>query len=169
MISFVMNKKILTLAVIAIVPVFLMFMASGVLNIQDAEASNQQATYQYGIRTQAIVCGDHLCNEHKTVAAVNPESVQVATQVHDHLPEIEIVEVHNFGNSDENAYVITLKITAGKQNMENISVQVDSDVTTVNTTVSSLMADDDATVVVRTHALDSSSIHASVKAYHLNE
>jgi len=164
-----MNKKILTLAVIAIVPVFLMFMASGVLNIQDVEASSEQATYQYGIRTKAIVCGDHLCNEHKTVAAVNSESVQVASQVHDHLPEIEIVEVHNFGNSDENAYVVTLKVTAGKQNIENISVQVDSDVTTINTTISSLLATDDQSVVVRTHAMDPSSIHASVKDYHLNE
>jgi len=164
-----MNRKALSLAAIAIVPIFLMFMSSGVLNIQDAEALKEQTTYQYGIRTKGIVCGDHLCNEHKTVAAVVPENIQTAQQVHDHLPEIEIVEVHNFSNSDENSYVLTLKITAGNQNIENISVQVQSDVTSVDTAVSSLSADDEQTVVVRTHAMDPSSIHASVKAYHINE
>jgi len=164
-----MNKKALSLAAIAIVPIFLMFMASGVLNIQDAEASSKQVTYQYGIRTQGIVCGDHLCNEHKTVTAVVPENIQTATQVHDHLPEIEIVEVHNFSNSDENAYVLTLKVTAGNQNIENISVQVQSDVTSIDTNVPSIFADDEQVVVVRTHAMDPSSIHASVKAYHISE
>jgi hypothetical protein len=164
-----MNNKALSLAAIAIVPIFLMFMASGVLNIQDAEALKATTTYQYGIRTKGIVCGDHLCNEQKTVTAVNPESIQTATQVHDHLPEIKIVEVHNFSNSDENSYVLTLEITAGNQNIENISIQVQSDVTTVDTKVSSLLADDNQKVVVRTHAMDPSSIHASVQAYHLNE
>jgi hypothetical protein len=164
-----MNRKALYLSAIAIVPLFLMFMASGVLNIQDAEALKEQTTYQYGIRTKGIVCGDHLCNEAKTVTAVSPENIQTATQVHDHLPEIEIVEVHNFSNSDENSYVLTLKVTAGNQNIENISVDVQSDVTTTSTTISSLSADNDQTVVVRTHAMDPSSIHASVKAYHINE
>jgi hypothetical protein len=164
-----MNNKALSLAIVAIVPVFLMFMASGVLNFQDAEASNIQTTYQYGIRTKGIVCGDHLCNEHKTVSAVTTENIQTAEQVHDHLPEIEIVEVHNFGGSDENSYVLTLKVTAGSQNLENISVQVQSDVTTIDSNISSLFASDDQTVVVRTHAMDPSSIHASVKAYHIND
>ena len=164
-----MNKKVLSLAAIAIVPVFLMFMASGVLNIQDAEASAQQPTYQYGIRTQALVCGDHLCNESKTVTAVNTENIQTASQVHDHLPEIEIVEVHNFETMDKNEYVLTLKVTAGNQNMENISIKVQSDVTTTGTTISSLFAEDDTKLVVRTTAMDPSSIHASVTGYHIND
>jgi len=164
-----MNRKTLSLAAIAIVPVFLMLIVSGLNIMPDAEASAKQVTYQYGIRTQGIVCGDHLCNEHKTVTAVVPENIQTAKQVHDHLPEIEIVEVHNFSNSDENAYVLTLKVTAGNQNIENISVQVQSDVTSVDTAVSSISADDEQVVVVRTHAMDPSSIHASVKAYHISE
>jgi len=165
-----MNRKALSLAAIAIVPVFLMFMASGVLNIQDAEAAlKAQPTYQYGIRTQAIVCGEHLCNESKTVTAVVPENIQTATQVHDHLPEIEIVEVHNFETMDKNEYVLTLKVTAGNQNMENISIKVQSDVTTTGTTISSLFAEDDTKLVVRTTAMDPSSIHASVTGYHIND
>ncbi len=167
--SSTMNRKVLYLSTIAIVPLFLVFMSSGVLNIQDVEALKEQPTYQYGIRTQSIICGDHLCNEHKTVTAVNAESVLVATQVYDHLPEIQILEVHNFGNSDPNAYILTLKVTAGNQDIENISVDVVSDITTTSTTISSLFAEDNQKVVVRTHAMDPSSIHASVKAYHLNE
>ena len=62
-----------------------------------------------------------------------------------------------------------MKITAGDQNIENISIQVQSDVTSVDTAVSSLEADAEQKVVVRTHAMDPSSIHASVKAYHINE
>ena len=132
-------------------------------------ACKPPTTYQYGIRTQSIVCGDHLCNELKTVTAVVSENILTSTQVHDHLPEIEILEVHNFGHSDPNAYILTLKITAGNQDIENISVDVVSDITTISTTISSLFAEDDQKVVVRTHAMDPSSIHASVKAYHLNE
>ena len=71
--------------------------------------------------------------------------------------------------NDENSYVLTLKVTAGNQNLENVSVHVTSDVTTFDTTISSLFAEDDQDVVVRTHAMDASSIHASVKAYHINE
>jgi hypothetical protein len=164
-----MNRKILFLAVIAGIPLFLMFMTPGVLNIQDVEALKEQTTYQYGIRTQGIVCGDHLCNEHKTVTAVTTENIQTSSQVHDHLPEIEIVEAHNFLNSDENSYVVTLKVTAGNENMENISIHITSDITTFDTTISSLSAESDQTVVVRTHAMDPSSIHASVKAYHLSD
>ena len=164
-----MNSKVLLLTAIAGVPLFLMFMASDALNFQDAEALKEQPTYQYGIRTQGIVCGDHLCNEHKTVTAVTTENIQTSSQVHEHLPEIEIVEVHNFSGSDESSYIVTLKVTAGNQNIENISVHVTSDVTTFDTTVSSLLAESDQTVVVRTHAMDPSSIHASVKAYHVNE
>ena len=71
--------------------------------------------------------------------------------------------------NDENSYVLTLKVTAGNQNLENVSVHVTSDVTTFDTTISSLFAEDDQDVVVRTHAMDPSLIHASVKAYHINE
>ncbi len=163
-----MNRKVLYITTIAIVPLFLMFMASGVLNIQDVEALKEQVTYQYGIRTQSIVCGDHLCNPEKTVTAVVSENILTSTQVHDHLPEIQIVAVHNFANSDPNAYILTLKVTAGKQNIENISIDVVSDITTTSTTISSLFAEKGQIVVVRTLAMDPSSIHASVKAYHLN-
>lgn len=166
--SDIMNRKVLYITTIAIVPLFLMFMASGVLNIQDVEALKEQVTYQYGIRTQSIVCGDHLCNPEKTVTAVVSENILTSTQVHDHLPEIQIVAVHNFANSDPNAYILTLKVTAGKQNIENISIDVVSDITTTSTTISSLFAEKGQIVVVRTLAMDPSSIHASVKAYHLN-
>jgi len=167
--SLFMNRKVLYLSTIVMVPLFLMFVSSGMLNIQDAEAAANQVTYQYGIRTEGIVCGDHLCNAEKTVTAVSVDNVVKNAPMHEHLPEIQIVSVHNFENSDPNAYVLTLKVTSGNQNLENISIQVQSDIATTSSNIGGLFADSDTKIVVRIQAMDASSIHASVQSYHLSE
>ena len=162
-----MNRKITYLSILAI-PLLLLLTAPALFNY--SEASSIQTTYQYGIRTSTVVCGDHLCNEHKTVSAVSRDAVVMGSPVlHEHLPKIEVLEAHNFSNSDPNSYIVTLKITSGKQNLENISLKVVSDTETTGSNIGGLFAEKSTKVIVRTTAMDPSSIHASVISYQLRD
>jgi len=74
-----------------------------------------------------------------------------------------------FSDFDPNAYVVTVKVTAGEQNIEQISVQATSDIETTASTIGGLFVDSDQKVAFRIHAMDASSIHTSVTSYHLSE
>ena len=163
-----MNRKLTYLSILAVVPLLLLVSTPSLLNT--SEAVNTGTTdYTFAMRTQSLVCGDHLCNEHKTVTAVSGENVVMDSPVlHDHLPEIEVVEAHNFRGTDPNAYVVTIKVTAGKENIQNISIQVTSDIETTPSNIGGLFATQDTILVVRIHAMDAGSIHARVLSYQLN-
>jgi len=164
-----MNRKITYLSILAVVPLLLLVTTPSLLN--SSEAVNTGTTdYTFAMRTQSLVCGDHLCNEHKTVTAVSAENVvRDAPVLHDHLPEIEVVEAHNFRGSDPNSYIVTIKVTAGKQNIQNISIQVTSDIETTPANISGLFATQPTKLIVRIHAMDPGSIHARVISYQLND
>lgn len=165
-----MNKKIKYLSVLTVIPLLLVAFSVNPTLLQDAAATAIQTANQYGLATQGIACGDHLCNEHKTVSAVSPDNVIADAPVyHKHAPKIVIEEVHNFRGSDPTAYIATLKITAGNQNLEDIQIVVQSDSDSVSSEVGGLFARDDTTNVVRIHADDTSTIVATVTSYQLSQ
>ena len=155
------------LSILAVVPLLLLVATPSLFD--SSEAASEQVSYQYGIRTQTVVCGDHLCNEHKTVTAVSADNVISDSPVlHEHLPEIEVVEAHNFSGSDTNSYIVTIKVTAGNENIENISIHVASDIETTSSNIGGLFATQDTKLVVRIHAMDPGSINARVISYQLS-
>lgn len=161
-----MNRKITYLSILAVIPLLLVVVGPSLLS--SADASDIQVTYQYGIRTNAVVCGDHLCNESKTVSAVNPHNVKTnVSTTPAHMPTIEIMSAHNYLAHEKNSYLVTLKVRAGDSNLANIVVNVKSDVGDNGAVVSSLFADKGTVVVVRMTAMDPASIHASVTGYHI--
>ena len=161
-----MNKKITYIGILVAIPL-LLIVASPSLLIS-SEAQKEQVTYQYGIRTQTVVCGDHLCNPSKTVSAVNPENVQtnVATAP-EHMPTLHIMSAHNYLNHEPNAYIVSVKVKAGDTNLKNVVVNVKSDVSNNGGIITSLFATDDTVLVVRMTAMDPASIHASISGFHL--
>ncbi|GEM_PF-2454686 len=163
-----MNRKITYLSILAVIPLLLVVVGPSLLS--SADASDIQVTYQYGIRTNAIVCGDHLCNESKTVSAVNPHNVKTdVSTAPAHMPTIEIMSAHNYLAHEDNAYLVTLKVRAGDANLSNVSVNVKSDVGDNGAVISSLFADKGTVVVVRMTAMDPASIHASIEGFHLRD
>lgn len=155
------------LSILAAIPLLLVVAGPSLINSSDAANGDFSLIPHFG--TQSEVCGDHLCNAHKTVTAVSRDNVITdASVLHDHLPEIEIVEAHNFRGSDPNSYIVTIKVTAGKQNLENVQIQVISDVGTTGSIIGGLFATDDTIVVVRTHAMDPGSITAKVLSYQVS-
>lgn len=161
-----MNRKIKYVTILATIPLLLVAFSANPTLIQDAAATAIQTANQYGLATQGVVCGDHLCNEHKTVSAVSPDNVIADAPVyHEHSAKIVIEQVNNFRGSDPTAYVVTMKITAGNANLEDIQIVVQSDSDTVSSEVGGLFARDDTTNVARIHADDPSTITASVTSY----
>ncbi len=169
-----MNKKITYIGILVAIPLLLIVASPSLLipsaaqNTSVFDGGGEQATYQYGIRTQSIVCGDHLCNPSKTVSAVNPENVQTQVETApEHMPTLHIMSAHNYLNHEPNAYIVSVKVKAGDTNLKNVVVNVKSDVSNNGGIITSLFATDDTVLVVRVTAMDPASIHASISGFHL--
>jgi len=169
-----MNKKITYIGIVAVIPLLLIVASPSLLIPSEAQntsvfdGGSAQSTYQYGIRTQAVVCGDHLCNEHKTVSAVNPENVQTnVVTAPEHMPTLKIEQANNYRGHDKNAYIVTIKVTAGDTNLSNVVVKVTSDVGGNGGIINDLFSYDDTILVVRMQAMDPASIHATIAGFHL--
>ena len=163
-----MNRKITYLGILGVIPLLLIVAGPSLLN--SADASDIQVTYQYGIRENTVVCGDHLCNPSHTVTAVNPDNVQTGvTTVPAHMPTVEIKSAHNYLAHEKNAYIVTLRVAAGDTNLSNIIVSVSSDVGGNGGVITSLFADKSSVLVVRMQAMDPASIHASISGFHIRD
>lgn len=157
------------LSILAVIPLLLVVATPSLLNSSEAINVSMGDLYHSGKLMQGLVCGDHLCNEHKTETAVSADSVVRDSPIlHDHLPEIEIIAVNNFKGTEPNAYIVIMKVTAGKQNIENISIKITSDAETTNSNIGGLFASDSTNLVIRIHAMDPGSVLASVTGYQLN-
>ena len=170
-----MNKKLKYLSFLAVIPLLLVFFSPGLLGIVNVEAQNTDdrtglQPFHYVLNSQAVTCGDHLCNEHYTVSGVSPDNVIMgAPTMHEHMPLIQVLEAHNFRGTDPNAYIVTIKLTAGAENLENVKITAQSDIDSVDSDVGGIFAGDDKRIVVRIHALNTGTIHAKVSSYQLGE
>ena len=172
-----MNKTKTYIGILAVIPLLLIVASPSLLipseaqygsNVSTFDGGSIQTTYQYGIRTNTIVCGDHLCNASKTVSAVNPEMVQQqVTTAPEHMPTLEIKSAHNYLKHEPNAYMVTVKVKAGDTDLKNVVINVKSDVSNNGGIITSLFATDDTVLVVRITAMDPASIHASINGFHL--
>jgi hypothetical protein len=172
----IMNKKMTYLSIIGVVPLLLivaspsLLVPSEAVNTSVFDGGGAQVTYQYGIRENTVVCGDHLCNPSHTVSAVNPEMVKTnVSTAPAHMPTVEIKSAHNYLAHEKNAYIVTLRVAAGDANLANIIVSVSSDVGGNGGVITSLFADKSSVLVVRMQAMDPASIHASISGFHIRD
>jgi hypothetical protein len=157
------------LSILAVIPLLLVVATPSLLKYSEAINESMGDTLHRGGLLQGLVCGDHLCNEHKTETAVSADSVVRDSPIlHDHLPQIEIITVNNFKGQEPNAYIVIMTVTAGKQNIENISIKITSDTEATNSNIGGLFASDSTDLVIYIHAIDPGSVVASVTGYQLN-
>lgn len=100
-------------------------------------------------------------------AAINPSDIKIGVTVHDHMAQIETMDVTQASPPKAGAYYVTYKVTAGWQHLEDIQIIVNSDIGKASAMIDLLGAKDNTTIQVRILADDPSSIHGTISNYHL--
>ncbi len=126
---------------------------------------------RYGSATD--VCGDRLCSEavsridieHDTpIGSIDSEDSSAPTAT---LISIDKYTSTPFGEKTGISYRITFKLTAGDTNLRDIQMHGQSDIDTIDFSISSLNALSSSINVIRIHAIEADSISGKIVSYSL--
>ena len=155
---------------------------AGATAIEQAEAQqaatnpvnpNAKTAKAYGLKTAGVVCGDRLCGD--VVSNINVEDntpiAEIDTDSSD-APTTQLISVERYKKAPYAvevgiSYKITFSITAGDTNLRDIQIHGQSDIDTIDHTISSLNALKSSVQVVRIHAIDADSITGKIVSYSL--
>jgi len=127
----------------------------------------------FGAKTAGIVCGDRLCSEavsridieHDTpIGSISSEDSNAPTAT---LISIDKYASAPFAGEIGISYRVTFKLTAGDTNLRDIQIHGQSDIDTIDLSISSLNALSSSVQVVRIHAIEADSISGKIVSYSL--
>jgi len=127
----------------------------------------------FGAKTAGIVCGDRLCSEaassinveHDTpIGSINSEDSNAPTAT---LISIDKYASTPFAGEIGISYRVTFKLTAGDTNLRDIQIHGQSDIDTIDLSISSLNALSSSVQVIRIHAIEADSISGKIVSYSL--
>jgi len=165
--------KLKYVGLLVILPLFVGIMIG--MSIQSSQAQLTEERIgalppkSYGAATAGIVCGDRLCSD-STPAAPMPIAIEVIEdQMPGYMPSLGFVSVYQFSGDSPNTYAVVFTVTAAKANLENIKIVCNSDVGTLETSVSSLSAFTTTRNMVRIQAMDPASITGEIISFQIND
>jgi len=143
-------------------------------SIEQAEAQknpNVKGAKSYGSNTAGIVCGDRLCGEVVSKISVEPDTTieEISTESSD-APTAKLISVQKytsapFAGEVGISYKITFRVTAGDTNLRDIQIHGQSDIDTIDHTITSLSSYKSSVQVVRIHAIEADSITGKIVSY----
>lgn len=151
---------------------------AGATAIEQAEAQtvnpvnpNAPTAKAYGAKTAGIVCGDRLCSEVVSKISVEPNTPikEISTESSD-APTAKLISVERYTSAPYAgevgiSYKITFRVTAGDTNLRDIQIHGQSDIDTIDHTISSLSSFKSSVQVVRIHAIEADTITGKIVSY----
>jgi len=166
--------KIKYWALLAILPLFVGIMIGMSIQISEAQLDEPRPgaslpPKSYGSATAGIVCGDRLCSD-STPAAPMPETMRVIEDtMPEYMPTLGFVSVNKFSGDSPNTYAVVFTVTAGQANLENIKIVCNTDVDTLETSVTSLAALTTTKNMIRIQAMDPASVTGEIISFQIND
>ncbi len=132
---------------------------------------NAPTAKAYGAKTAGVVCGDRLCGE--VVSHLNVEDntpIEVIDTESSDAPTTKLISVERYKSAPYAgtagiSYKITFRVTAGDSNLRDIQIHGQSDIDTIDHTISSLNSLSSSVQVVRIHAIEADSITGKIVSY----
>ena len=178
-----MDSKPKYIALLAILPLFVGVLLGSSIVMSEAQSGANVGSGlterrigpgspgQFGMATSNVVCGDRLCGEpepHMRGEDRQPRMIDAHDQ---NAPTAELISVDAFRPSTNNmnaqTHVVTYRITAGMTDLEDIHVDIWSDMADKTYTINSLPALSSSVQVARIRALDSDSLNGEITGWSL--
>jgi len=161
------------LAVIAgIVAATTMEQAQAQLNPTPPEVKRLSPS-SFGAKTAGIVCGDRLCSEAVSKISVEPNTPigSISLEGSD-APTAKLISVQKYTSAPYAgeigiSYKVTFSITAGDTNLRDIQIHGQSDIDTIDYTISSLSSFKSSVQIIRIHAIEADTITGKIVGYTL--
>ena len=134
---------------------------------------NAPSAKAYGQKTAGVVCGDRLCGDVVSKISVKDHAnVEEIDMDSSDSPSTKLISVQKYKSAPYSgeigiSYKITFRVTAGDTNLRDIQIHGQSDIDTIDHTISSLNALSSSVQVVRIHAIDADSITGKIVSYSL--
>jgi len=126
---------------------------------------------RYGSATD--VCGDRLCSEAASKIDIEHDTPIGSLDSEDsNAPYATLISIDKyrsapFAGEIGISYRVTYKVTAGDTNLRDIQIHGQSDIDTIDTSISSLNAFSSSVQVIRIHAIEADSISGKIVSYSL--
>jgi len=126
---------------------------------------------RYGSATD--VCGDRLCSEAVSKIDIEHDTpIGTLDSEDSNAPYATLISIHKytsapFAGDIGISYRVTYKVTAGDTNLRDIQIHGQSDIDTIDTSISSLNAFSSTVQVIRIHAIEAESISGKIVSYSL--
>lgn len=176
-VKIIMLSKVKTIFLLAIIPMFFGVMIGMSINTSEAQMlkpTNPEiqrlSPKSFGTATAGIVCGAELCNQPEPVIDIEEnDQVIVSDTYPEYMPTLTLNSINKFRPSTQNQAAITHTIaysmTAGEMNLENIQIEVSSDIEEEDYQVGSLTSMKTSKNTARIKALDADSIVIEVTGF----
>jgi hypothetical protein len=146
--------------------------------IEQAEAQNKpenpnpRVPNSFGRDTAGIVCGNRLCDVVSNFNVEDNTPIEEISNDSSDAPTAKLISVHKyksapFAGEVGISYKITFRVTAGDTNLKDIQIHGQSDIDTIDHTITSLSSYKSSVQVVRIHAIDPDSITGKIVSYTL--
>jgi len=145
-------------------------------SIEQAEAQanpSNKAPKSFGQKTAGIVCGDRLCSEAVSKISIEPDTpIGEIRSESSNAPTAKLISIDKYTSAPYAgeigiSYRVTFSITAGDTNLRDIQIHGQSDIDTIDLTISSLSSYKSSVQVVRIHAIEADSITGKIVSYSL--
>jgi len=172
------------LIALAILPLFVGMMIGYTVNSSEAQMLKpthpdvkqyQLSPKSYG-SANSQVCGDRLCSESMNITPAfdieEEDRVQLIDRHDENTPTAKLISIQKLRESTNKAdaitHIITFSVTAGKMDLEGITIHVSSDITSSEFSIDSLSSLKSSVNVIRIMALDADSIDGGITGYSLS-
>ncbi len=169
---------------LAVLPLFVGMMIGYTVNSSEAQMLKpthpdvkqyQLSPKSYG-SANSQVCGDRLCSETMVITPAfdieEEDRVQLIDEHDENTPTAKLMSIQKIREStnkqDAVTHIITFSVTAGKMDLEGITIHVRSDIASSEFSIDSLSSLKSSVNVIRIMALDADSIDGGIKSYSLS-
>ena len=132
---------------------------------------NAPTAKAFGPKTAGIVCGDRLCSEVVSKIDIQDNTpIGIIDNESSDAPSARLISIDRYKSAPYAgeagiSYKITFRVTAGDTNLRDIQIHGQSDIDTIDHTISSLNSLSSSVQVVRIHAIEADSITGKIVSY----
>ncbi len=172
------------MVLLAMLPLFVGMMIGYTVNSSEAQMLKpthpdvkqyQLSPKSYG-SANSQVCGDRLCSETMDITPSfdieEEDRVTLIDQHDENTPTAKLMSIQKIRQSTNKAdavtHIITFSVTAGKMDLEGITIHVSSDISSSEFSIDSLSSLKSSVNVIRIMALDADSIDGGITGYSLS-
>ncbi len=179
-----MKPKVRMMVLLAVLPLFVGMMIGYTVNSSEAQMLKPThpdvKKYQLSPKSfgsaNSQVCGDRLCSETMDIMpAFDIEEEDRITFIDEHdenTPTAKLMSIQKIRQSTNKAdavtHIITFSVTAGKMDLEGITIHVSSDIGSSEFSIDGLSSLKSSVNVIRIMALDADSIDGGITGYSLS-